>query len=193
MWHISFDPICTIAASKCPHDTICSHSSLCSLAKVGPPQAHQITSTSSLFTNRFSAYGNLQLSSPFKYACNLLGNELPITAMWWRSILTTRRRQRQSVWLTVRFTKLFVCDQDARPLSTRVQWKWPGSIFKCLNWPPVTSVIRLRTTSLVTHVSTRVNFCGLMGDTPHQQPVFINSILIFDQIWVFVSRHLWSR
>ena len=52
----------------------------------------------------------------------------------------------------------FVCDRGAWPLSTSVQRKWPGSVFKCLNRPPETSVVRLRTTSLVTHVSARVNF-----------------------------------
>ena len=29
-------------------------------------------------------------------------------------------------------------------------------------------------------------FCGLTGDTPHQQPMLINSILIFDQNCVFM-------
>ena len=57
-----------------------------------------------------------------------------------------------------RFSKLFVCDRGAWPLSTSVQRKWPGSVFKCLNRPPVTSLVRLKTTSLVTHVSARVNF-----------------------------------
>ena len=159
MWHISFDPICTIAASKRPHDIICGHSSLCSLSKVRPPAStpnhlHQLF----VYEQVLSVWEFTTIKS-FQVGMQPVGERAPNhrnAVTFHTDHLAMTKAICTADWM--RFAKLFVCDRGAWPLSTSVQRKWPGSVFKCLNQPPATSVVRLRTTSLVTHVSARVNF-----------------------------------